>query len=30
MDLTMALIGELDKDFLDALLGIKMGRVVGP
>jgi hypothetical protein len=29
MDSTMDLIGELDKVFLDVLLGIKMVRVVG-
>jgi hypothetical protein len=30
MDLTTDLTGELGKVFLDALLGIKMGRAVGP
>jgi hypothetical protein len=29
MDLTMGLTGELGKVFLDVLLGIKMGHVVG-
>jgi hypothetical protein len=29
MDLTMDLTGELDKGFMDVLLGIKMDLVVG-